>query len=493
MKQFPRIALVVPLCVLFGAPDTLAVSRAISGFSLGNNLDTHDVVVPSTNGREPMDPSNDPTQLHPSLRPDTLRLENGQRSGFTNRKVFPSSWWPMRNEGTAARWNSNVKDYSNWTADRKNLAPTEKYDLLFYPGQSFHFDEFRAYSLEDSQNPDEERGEGILRPALTVVGPTTGWEMSNHGTYRPIYPETWWGHCNGWSSYVTAEKDGAPLRDISVRLENGKIVECAESDPRGVFFRMADIEALMSEIYFHDTATIAGRRCNLARDKIERDAQGRPTDPACRDLNPGTLHIALTGLLGRGASPLSNSNAPPERLPFIMDFTYYDEVWAFPIVGYEIRRAQYISAAQATRLVCRGTNQPRRCRRFRWNENATRFASIEMAVQIVAYEMRPAGLLDAPLSRQATPTLSTYEYVLELDGRGTILGGEWITSPTSNGPNSKELHPDFIFMSVQSEATTEFSNDRGGSVDNPYLSSTNVKELLRLSRTPAPTSAPTNP
>lgn len=485
MKQFPRLALVAPLFVFLGSSDTLAVSRAISGFSLGENIDTHDVVVPSENGREPMDPTNDPTQLHPSLRADTLRLENGPRTAFTSRKVFPASWWPMRNEGIAARWNSNVKDHANWTADRKNLAPTEKYDLLFYPGQSQHFEQFRAYSLADSQRPANDRGEGTLRPALTVVGPTTAWEMANHGTYRQIYPETWWGHCNGWSSYVTAEKENAPLRDIAVRLENNKLVECASSDPSCVYFRMADIEALMSEIYFHDTATVAGRRCNLARNKIERDAQGRPTDPACRDLNPATLHLALTGLLGRGAPPLSNLNGTAERLPFIMDHTYYDEVWAFPVIGYEIRRADYITARQATRLMCRGTNRLRRCRQFRWNENATRFASVELVVYMVAYEMRAEELLDAPMARPSTPTQSIYNYVLELDGRGTILGGEWIMSPKSNGPNSKEMHPDFLFMSVQSEATTEEADDRDGRVDNPYLSSVYVKELLRLSRTPA--------
>lgn len=484
MKQIPRVALAVPALVCLGTGLTTAASRTIPGFSLGENIDTHDVLVPSSNERDPMDPFNDPTRLHPNLRPDLLRLETTRRAGSTSRRIFPSNWWPMRSEGIAARWNSNIKDYANWTTDQNNLAPTEKYDLLFYPGQSHRFDEFRAYSLEESRRPVNERRNGTVRPAVTVIGPTTAWEMANHGTYSQIYPETWWGHCNGWASYVTSEKNAAPLRDIRVRRDGNKIVECKETDANCVFFRMADIEALLSEIYFHDTATIAGKRCNTPRDKIVRDDQGRPTDPACRDLNPATLHLAATGLLGQGAPPLSKLDAPKEFLPFIMDYAYYDEIWAFPIVGYEIRRAQYVTEAQASRLVCRTGRQARRCRSYKWNENATRFANVEMVLYTVTYETTAAGLLETPMSRKAESKPHVYNYILELDGRGTILGGEWIVSPSAEGPNNKDMHPDFLFMSVQPEATSEDADDRNGRVDNPYLSSVHVRELLRISQTP---------
>ncbi len=487
MNRFPRAALLAQVFVLFGMRDLSAAPRTIPGFSFGDDIDTHDVVIPTENGREPMDPNNDVAQLHPSLSADDLRLESSPRAGRTSRAIFPSTWWPMRNEGIAARWNSNLKDYNNWKDDRLNLAPTEKYDLLFYSGQTQRLEEFRAYAAADLRRSANERGAGTLRPALTVVGPATAWEMSNHGTYQPTYPESWWGHCNGWASYVTAERNGAPLRDITVKLENDKVVECAANDPSCIFFRMADIEALMSEIYFNDIATVAGRRCNTARDKIERDERGRPTDPACRDLNPGTLHLAVTGLLGRGAQSLANPTGPIERLPFIMDFAADDEVWAFPIVGYEIRSAQYVTASQAARFVCHGTNLPRRCRNFTWNVNARRFAIIELVVYTVSYETRQAELLRPPLSRQSEPNATTYNYVLEMDGRGTILGGEWLSSPTGTGPNNKEVHPDFLFMSVQAESLSESADDRGGRVDNPYLSSLRVRELLRLSRTQAPT------
>ncbi len=57
----------------------------------------------------------------------------------------------------------------------------------------------------------------------------------------------------------------------------------------------------MTELYHSDSATVSGRRCETREDLVQRDQYGRPIDPACRDLNPGTMHVAMTGLLGLGA------------------------------------------------------------------------------------------------------------------------------------------------------------------------------------------------
>ncbi len=485
MNNTRRFALVASVFVLLGTHHTLAAPRAIPGFAFDGKVDNHDVLVPITGGREPMDQANLATRLHPSLRADTLRFDDAPRSGETTRRIFPSSWWPMSGDGIAARWNSRIKDYSDWATDRDNVSAAEKYDQLFFPDDARRLEELRAFTQAEMRRPPRERGAGILRPAVNVVGPTTAWELSNHGTYQRTYPDAWWGHCNGWSSYVSSERDNAPLRDIRVRSENGSIVECAEANSGCVLFHMADIEALMSEIYFHDSSTIAGRRCNTPKDAIVRDDRGRPVDPACRDLNPATFHLALTGLLGRGAAPLADLSGTPEKLPFVIDYAYNDEVWSFPVTGYEIRSAEYVTETQASRLVCNGTGRAAGCREYQWNENATRFAKVETAIYMMTYETAGETLLSAPLDRQAIPTQSTYRYVLELDGRGAILGGEWIASPTGVGNNSKELHPDFMFMSVQPEAMGEDADDRNGRTDNPFISSTNVKELLRISRSQA--------
>ena len=68
-------------------------------------------------------------------------------------------------------------DYRDRTTDPDNLSPTEKYDLLFYPGQAQVVPETRSWSYEDIQRPEAERGEPVVRPAIQVAGPATAWEQ----------------------------------------------------------------------------------------------------------------------------------------------------------------------------------------------------------------------------------------------------------------------------------------------------------------------------
>ena len=134
------------------------------------------------------------------------------------------------------------------------------------------------HNYPELRKPEAERGEKHSHETITVVGPATKWELENHGNYQTYaHPDSWWGHCNGWASYATAEALGAPKRDIRVKNVDGKVIECESSNEEGcILVRMGDIEALMSEVYFSDTATFAGRRCKESPDDMERDEYGRP-------------------------------------------------------------------------------------------------------------------------------------------------------------------------------------------------------------------------
>lgn len=481
MKKSHQYTLLASVLVILGASRAFADPRARPGFSSDGISEMHEVLIPSSGGREPIDDANRPSRLHPDLRGALMRLGAGPNSGESSRPIFPSSWWPMSENGIASRWAANTTNYEDRTSNTDNLSPAEKYDLLFYPNQTQRLPEVRSYTSEELRG--NRRGPGILRPSVVVAGPTTAWELQNHGTYQSTVPESWWGHCNGWSSYVTAERDGAPSRDIRVRRDGDKVTECRENGPGCILFRTADIEALLTEVYFHDAATVSGRRCNTPESKIARDINGRPVDPACRDLNPGSLHVALVGLLGQGAVSLATPGGQPENLPFVIDFAYHEEVWTFPVVKYEIRGMEEITAAQATDYVCRGSGPMSGCAVYQWNPNARRFARVRTSVFVVNYATDDAALLLPPLSRQRPLAETSLNYVLELDGRGTILGGEWIESPSQGGPNNKKLHPDFMFMAVFPAASDEGSDDRGGSGDNPYVSYPMVRALLDMSQT----------
>jgi hypothetical protein len=407
-----------------------------------------------------MDRANAPARLHSALSGPALLLRPEIREGQTGQRLFSSSWWPATKNGTAQRWNSANKNYGDWISDPDNVSPTEKYDLLFYPGQTRRIPQVRNRVYQ----PGGARGAAHVQPAVTVVGPTTAWELRNHGVYQRAYPEDWWGHCNGWASYSVAERGGAPLRDVRVKLVGGAIHECGAGEAGCVLFRMADIEALMSELYYNDAATIAGRRCNVEPDRIARDAHGRPTNVACRDANPATVHVALTGLLGGGA-------AVAGRPTFIMDHQYSREVWNFPIQRFSIDAIEEVDRARATALAGG----------YRFNENATRFARVKTRFWMVVTHVTNAELLRPAYSRRLPLTMIELDYVLEMDGAGRILGGEWIRAGARG-----DVHPDFLWLPARPQGAGEDADDRGGTTDNPYISYANVKTLLTLASTPGP-------
>lgn len=448
----------------------------------------HLLLVPGAGGREPFDAPNHPSRIHPALAGDALLLRGDILEGQSDKPLYASNWWSQSDDGIAARWNSRVMDYRDRTTDPDNLSPTEKYDLLFYPGQAQVVPETRSWSYEDIQRPEAERGEPVVRPAIQVAGPATAWELQNHGRWQSVIPEPWWGHCNGWASYTAAEALGAPQRDVRVRLVNGQVTECARGEAGCVLFRMADIEALMTELYFNDASTMTGRRCNIEPDAIERDPYGRPRSVECRDLQPATLHVALTGLLGAGVPPLgAPAGTPRRRQPFVLDAQAAHEVWTFPVQGFAIDEIEEVDGREAMRLVCAGGDAGMiRCSRYRFNENAVRFARVKARARLIAYQVSTAALLRPPATR-ATPLYEMeLHYVLETDGAGRILGGEWIRDPeVPGGLGDKAAHPDFMWLPHGPAGFGEGADDRGGSIDNPYLSYPNVRALLALSAAPA--------
>ncbi|HLU65651.1 MAG TPA: hypothetical protein VKZ63_05220, partial [Kofleriaceae bacterium] len=287
---------------------------------------------------EAIDDPNRANRLHPDLAGDAYGVfDPALTGGETDWDVFASNWWPQSKNGTAWRWQPGAPQDYNDLSDRDRLSPLEKYDLLFHPGQSRQVAAVSHCEYSDFVQNGADGCSKIERPALTVAGPATKWELENQGTYQTYDPDSWWGHCNGWASYATAEPLGFPTRDVRVKLVDGQVRECADAaDQSCVLFKMADIEALMTELYFTDQATFTGRRCDTRPDEIERDEYGRPTDSSCRDLNPGSLHVAMTGLLGRGARNLVTGEQD-RRPAFVIDHNYDHEVWNFPLVKFEIR------------------------------------------------------------------------------------------------------------------------------------------------------------
>lgn len=440
----------------------------------------HEIVGFDDNGkREAIDTLNRVSRFHPDMTAGSEfhLYDESLTEGESDVYVFASQWWPQAKNGTAWRWQpGSGQDYNNH-GDRDRLSPIEKYDVLFNAGQTRNVPAVSHCEYRDFVQNGADECEVIDRPALTVAGPATQWELQNQGTYQTYDPENWWGHCNGWASYATTEPLGFPARDVRVRVENGEIVECTSASQEGcVLFKMADVEALMTELYFSDQATFTGRRCNTAPDDIERDEFGRPTDPACRDLNPGSFHVAITGAFGRGARNLVDGREA-EHPPFIIDYNYDHEIWNYPVVDYQILSQETVTEEEAQQLVgAAGSN-------YQFNAAATQFRRVNLRFHMISDGVPASQLgLRADL-RNIQPVPVDLHYVLELDASGRILGGEWTEAPTAF-VNSKELHPDFVWMAIDHRGAGENADDLGGDDDNPYVSYSQVRNILLCANDP---------
>lgn len=441
----------------------------------------HEVVTFDEDGkREPINAANRVSRLHPSMTDTSeyMRFDAQLTEGQTDWDVFASTWWPQSRNGTAQRWQPGAnQDYED-LSDRDRLSPMEKYDLMFHPGQSRVVPAVSHCSYRDYV-ADPENCERIDHPEITVAGPATQWELQNQGVYQWVEPENWWGHCNGWASYAIAEPLGAPNRDVRVRLENDQLVECTDEQTEGcMLWRMADIEALMTELYFSDQATVSGLRCNTMPDEMERDEFGRPTDPACRDLNPGSFHAAVVGFFNRGARHLVTGEQDA-RPAFIIDHAYDHEVWNFPVYRYEVLEAAPITAEDANALV--GANGSG----YQFNPAAQSFQRVKLAYWMISDDV-PVNQLLRPASERSVPQHRVeLNYVLELDANDRILGGEWIQDPVvAWGSDSKELHPDFMWMSIGHQGWGEDADDLGGDNDNPFISYSRARALLLCANEP---------
>jgi hypothetical protein len=438
----------------------------------------HAVVVPAERGKEDaIDQPNKPSRLHSALNYGYLKFDAALASGETDWKVFPSNWWAQSNNGIAKRWTGGASDLSAH-GDKDNLSPIEKYDLLFTPGQTVDVAEVEHWNAADVRKPEAERGPKHKHAGVKALGPATAWELQNHGIYQTYsHPDSWWGHCNGWASYATTEKLGFPQRDIRVKIDGGKVTECVgalASDPGCVLVRMGDIEALMTELYFSDKATFAGRRCNTDPEKIERDQYGRPKEAACRDLNPGSFHVGVTGLLNRGAKHLATGEQG--KPAFIIDHNWDWEVWNFPVVKYQLDLAEEITAEQANQLV--GATGSK----YQFNSKAKKLVKVHLRYWMVSDGVGDWEMRKRADQRNIQPHEVELRYILEIDSYGRIIGGEWLKVPSTswweNG-TLKEIHPDFFWMGVNVAGWSESADDLGGNDDNPFVAYSKVSALLQ--------------
>jgi hypothetical protein len=236
----------------------------------------------------------------------------------------------------------------------------------------------------------------------------------------------WAGLCHGWAA-------------ATLSFAEPGAVTLTGATGINVPFGSGDVKALLAfaqGVVFMPAARVLGQRCNANLDSFPH----LRSSPECRDTNAGAFHLVLANQIGRSGMKL------------IADLTRGEEVWNFPVYGYRSRE------------VGRRPPQPG--------------AALQTAVEIlVETEIDFLGEIESPNwnplvdSRSAAGETAVYQYAVEVDALGRIVGGSWLT----------EERPDFLWVQEKPDFRGYY-----GSIESIYESSVGSSSLPRPDVTPAP-------
>lgn len=309
-----------------------------------------------------------------------------------DRLGWSESYWPSNKGGIAYRWSHpnpepfkyklhTVQELKRMSVQEVGqLSPAELYDIA----QSDY-----DYTL--------------TRKVLSAFSPRDLW---------------WEGICHGWA--VAAANYPEPAQVVLTNKEGIKIP-----------FGSSDVKALlaMHDAYnYRGTYAQVGMRCS-ADGKVTGEGDDRdrnphpPTEeeanvPDCKDVNAGAFHVVLTNMIGIHSKS------------FVADIDRFNDVWNQPITSYSsniVNEEPVTGDDQAQGVV----------RKVRIH---TKFVYAE-ELKFYTPELGATGIKNFVSKEPVTGTPhqefrnKDYEYILELDFAGRVVGGEWIT----------ETRPDFLW------------------------------------------------
>jgi hypothetical protein len=388
---------------------------------------------------------------------------------------WPDSFWPMMQDGYNWRWQINSQTpqdqpspvelydqaFNNWRPRRgfeafmrlrPFVSPGEAYDPEYYreigPAAAWaHFvgGNFRARSLTTSPGGFEMRvdrnKDGVVDRDLNDDG-----EVNEADGWGGL--EDWYGHCHAW----------APAALSLPEPQHGVVY-------RSVRFEVGDIKALINATFESGRSVFLGGRCEER--EVERDEYGRIAQylAECRDTNAGSFHIVLLNWMGiRGQS-------------FVADVTDDYQVWNQPLHSYHITSQREVPLKEALKLLRRSDPQAslEGNVRYPYNEQAVKFVHVQLELNYVREDWDGPSVKPYGSDPQYVEKLN-YEYLLEIDQQGKIIGGEWIQQWDAEEKTFKPgPHPDFLWA----------PSHRGKDVwynQQPVIRVKDVKQLLELSR-----------
>ena len=374
--------------------------------------------------------TNNPTQFEINFEYKYDELKQ-YAEGRAEQTPWPSDYWSYYEDSSNVRYNGV-----------DTLSPVEKYDVAF--------NNWTPNMELKPMDVHNDCTDGLITDKhddyYDHLGPAARWQHKNKGNYKARNNkdddndgktdecdedydgiETWWGLCHAWVPAAILEPEGK--HSVTVN---------------GVEFSVSDIKALMITMYDRSSAHMLGARCNAK--EIERDDQGRAINQECRDTNAGSFHVVITNMLGK------------MKRSFAEDRTAGYQVWNQPIIGYQVTKEEVLDEEAAMKKL------GHEGKKFHDTFNSPDAVSWRYVKMSVDYLSESSADEDGPLVPNIAKYTRTdyYEYVLEIDAEGNIVGGEWMNY-------THKTHPDFLWLPIRAYA------------GNPNMTYANVKTLLDLS------------
>jgi hypothetical protein len=214
--------------------------------------------------------------------------------------------------------------------------------------------------------------------------------------------QSWFGLCHGWANAAISYVEP---KSVAMRNAEGLVIPFAASD----------VKALLT---YHQGQVVTSGHFVLGG-RCDYDLSTQPQAgqlPQCRDTNAGAFHVVLANYIGRFSRA------------FVADVTRDLQVWNQPIHEYAVTVLGYQAPSPGSAF---GTVQE---------------AVVETVVTYTV-EINPqwGATNNSAAHRNAS---KRYQYVLELNTYGQIIGGQWLNAD----------RPDFLWIQSTAQFSGYFTN-----------------------------------
>lgn len=306
---------------------------------------------------------------------------------------WSESYWPSNLGGIAYRWNSpNPQPFKYKLLSKEEVAKLSEKEL----------GELSPAELYDISQSDYKYT--LTKKVLKQYSPNDLW---------------WEGICHGWSQ--AAANYAEPDKTVVTNKEGIKVP-----------FGASDVKGLLA---MHDAYNSKGlyarigARCGVVG-KVEGEAFPEDGDvpfpasrdanrPECADVNAGAFHVVLASMIGVYSKG------------FVADVDRFNDVWNQPVTGYESTIGEELPVTAAE--LKSGIDKKVKVTTLMTYGDELIFYSPEAAAEgeVGFVSKDPVTGTNAQVN-----TTRKYEYILELDSFGKIIGGTWIS----------ETRPDMMWM-----------------------------------------------